>query len=592
MKGKRIFMLCASGILLFGCMLLYGYWMGKRPVTFQDIGFAVEAGEYRAHIGLWHNYYDNKEYLFLPSFCREEQGAELSARIDTDVRGSLKWDGTDVSGGEKPAGLSAGEHTLQAGGTEFAVVVMCSSKVPALFVTTGSGSLTYIEAEKGNGEPGLYEMVSAEGDVVAAGQIGKLKSRGNATFLEDKKPYQMTLTEGADLLGTGIRKKYILLANRQDRSLLRDRIMYDMAGDMGLAYSPASAFVDLYVNGEYRGAYQLSEKVETGDGGIDIDTETQRRETEFLITFEYGYEDRLAEAEYYFTTENGQNVVVKRPKAPTPEQMEYIAGTFQTIEDEIRGGIIDEKKIDLTSFARKYLIEEIGKNLDAMYTSQYFYQDGTRLYAGPVWDYDKTLGNPLIENTRPVNFQEPRGIFAATRQEDASWWYDLYEIPAFREKVIEEYQETAVPVIERMLEEKIDGYRKEIWDSAYMDYIRWDTFEDFKYEEEPEFAPEYEGEIERIKEFLRLRMEFLNDIWLEGRKYDLISCDPGEGTMYVTVLDAVEGRPINEPRDPKREGYRFDHWVRSDTGEVYDFTENYDGIPFTLEAVYVEDNGD
>lgn len=592
MKGKRIFMLCTSGILLLGCMLLYGYRMRRTPVTFQDIGFAVEAGAFRAHIGLWHNYYDNKEYLFLPSFCREEQGGELSARIDTDGRVSLQWDGRDVSGGERLTGLSPGEHTLQAGGTEFAVVVMCSSRVPALFVTTSSGSLTYIEAEKGNGEPGLYEMVSAKGDVVAAGQIRKLKSRGNATFLEDKKPYQMTLTEGADLLGTGIRKKYILLANRQDQSLLRDRIMYDMAGDMGLAYSPVSAFVDLYVNGEYRGSYQLSEKVETGDGGIDIDTETQRRETEFLITFEYGYEDRLAEAEYYFTTKNGQNVVVKRPKAPTPEQMAYIAGTFQGIEDEIRGGIIDENKIDLTSFARKYLIEEIGKNLDAMYTSQYFYQEGTKLYAGPVWDYDKTLGNPLIENTRPVNFQEPRGIFAATRQEDASWWYDLYEIPAFREKVIEEYRETAVPVIEKMLEEKIDGYREEIWDSAYMDYMRWDTFEDFKYEEEPEFATEYEGESERIKEFLRLRMEFLNDIWLEGRKYDLISCDPGEGTMYVTALDAVEGRPINEPRDPKREGYRFDHWVRSDTGTVYDFTESYDGIPFTLEAVYVEDNGD
>ncbi len=148
------------------------------------------------------------------------------------------------------------------------------------------------------------------------------------------------------------------------------------------------------------------------------------------------------------------------------------------------------------------------------------------------------------------------------------------------------------PAIERMLEERIDGYREEIWDSACMDFMRWDTFEDFKYEEELEFAVEYGGEIERIKEFLRLRKEFLDDIWLERRKYDLITCDPGEGTMYVTTLDAIEGRLINEPRDPKREGYRFDHWVRKDTGEIYDFTEAYDGIPFTLEAVYVEDHGD
>lgn len=621
MRRKRLLVLWASSILLLSCVLLRSYWMSKTPMTSQDIGFVVEAGESQANLKLWHNYYDNKEYLFLPAFCGDKQSAEISARIYTDRSALLKWDGIDVSGGEALTGLPAGEHILQAGGTELSVVVMHSSKVPALFVTTSSGSLSYIEAEKGNGEAGLYEMVSADGKVVAAGQIRKLKSRGNSTFLEDKKPYQMTLTEGADLLGTGIQEKYILLANRQDQSLLRDRIMYDMAGDMGLAYSPVSTFLDLYVNGEYRGSYQLSEKVETGQGRIAIDTETKRRETGFLITFEYGFEDRLAETEYYFTTKNGQNVAIKRPANPTQEQMEYIAGTFQTIEDEIRQGVIDENKIDITSLARKYLIEEIGKNLDAMYTSQYFYQDAVKwpeddtmeddaaedtagiscaeggdravkMYAGPVWDYDKTLGNPLIENTRPVNFQEPRGIFAASKQKDASWWYDLYEIPAFREKIIEEYEKVAVPAIERMLEERIDGYREEIWDSACMDFMRWDTFEDFKYEEELEFAVEYGGEIERIKEFLRLRKEFLDDIWLEGRKYDLITCDPGEGTMYVTTLDAIEGRPINEPRDPKREGYRFDHWVRKDTGEIYDFTEAYDGIPFTLEAVYVEDHGD
>ena len=122
-----------------------------------------------------------------------------------------------------------------------------------------------------------------------------------------------------------------------------------------------------------------------------------------------------------------------------------------------------------------------------------------------------------------------------------------------------------------------------------MDYMRWDTFEDFKYGEELEFAEEYQAEIDNIKEFLRLRMEFLTDIWLEGRRYDQITCDPGEGTMYVTKLDAVEGRTINKPRKPKLEGYQFDHWVREDTGELYDFTEIYDGIPFILRAVYVKE---
>lgn len=577
-------------ILLAAYLMLRLYLDARGPVSYQDITVTVEARGIRPQIGLWHNYYDNKEYLFLPSFCGEETSAQITVAGNRFVKKS--WDQVALHRGKGVVSLTDGEHVLRAGETEFTVVVMRSSTVPALFITTQSGSLSYIEAVKGNGEPGLYCMVDEDGGVRATGTLKKLKSRGNATFLEDKKPYQMTLDDPADLLDAGMQDKYILLANRQDQSLLRDRIMYDMAGEMGLAYSPVSRFVDLYVNEEYRGSYQLCEKVETGHGRIEIDTETKETETGFLVTLEYAYEDRLADAEYYFTTEKGQNVVIKRPKNPTESQLAYIEDCFQGIEDMVASGEIDGDRLDVTSFARKYLVEEIGKNLDAMYTSQYFYQDAlsdredAKLYAGPVWDYDKTLGNPLIEHTRPVDYQEPRGIFAATKQENASWWYDLYQIPAFREAVTREYEKTAIPAIRTMLDGRIDEYRDEIWDSAQMDYMRWDPFEDFKYEEELEFEREYQAEIDNIKAFLTEREEFLSDVWLEGRAYDQITCDPGDGTMYVTKIDAVEGRTLKEPRDPKMEGYRFDHWVREDTGEVYDFTETYDGVPFTLRAVY------
>ncbi len=588
-KRKKMAALFGAALLLCAYMGLRLWWDQRQPVEVSDIVFVIDGGGAGRELKLWHNYYNNKEYLFLPAFCSPQAGAQIMA----GGRREAVWDGNKLGSGEKTGALTDGEHLLQAGNEEFTVVVMHSSKVPALFITTSSGSLTYIEESKGNGEPGLYEMVAADGTVIGAGQIKKLKSRGNATFLEDKKPYQMTLEERADLLGRGEQENYILLANRQDQSLLRDRIMYDMAMEMGLAYSPASTWVDLYVNQEYRGSYQISEKVETGPGRIDIDVETASTQTGFLVTLEYPYEDRLAEAAHYFTTQNDQNVVIKRPSNPTEAQITYISETFQQMEDAIRTGRLEDFPIDLTSFARKYLVEEIGKNLDAMYSSQYFYRDAAdtdgkeeMLYAGPVWDYDKTLGNPLIEHTRPVDFQEPRGIFAASLREDASWWYDLYQVPAFRETVVAEYKNTALPVIDEMLNGQIDSYRDEIWDSACMDYMRWDTFEDFKNEEELEFAAEYQAEIDNIKTFLTLRKEFLNDIWLEGRIYDQIIFDPGEGTMYVTRVDAVEGRTLIPPRKPRLEGYVFDHWVREDTGEIYDFTQVYDGVPFTLKAVY------
>lgn len=586
MRKYKIAVLAATVCMLPVFLLLRVRLMEREAVAAGDITFAVQAGEGEIRLKLWHNDYDGKEYLFLPAFCDEN----VTCVIESGYALSKSWDGQRLGLWGKTDCLQSGEHVLRVRGSDYTVKVMRSANIPALFITTQSGSLSYIEAEKGNGEPGMYEMIMADGSVLSAGGIEKLKSRGNVTFLEDKKPYQMSLQEPADLLGTGRLENYILLANRQDRSLLRDRIVYDMAGEMGLAYSPASIHIDLYVNEEYRGSYQLSEKAEAAPGRIPVSTGGSDTETGFLTALEYT--ERAQEENYYFVTENGQSVIIRRPKAPSAAQFDYICRTFQETEDAIRQGRIEESCIDITSFARKYLVEEISKNLDAMYSSQYFYKDAgakASLYAGPVWDYDKSLGNPLIEHTRPVNYQEPRGIFAATKQENASWWYDLYEQPYFRKSVIKEYRESAVPVIEWMVNERIDAYRDEIWESARMDYMRWDPFEDFKYERETDFEKAYGTEVNEIREFLRLRMEFLNDIWLEGRRYDRIQCDPGDGVMYVTLLDAIEGRTINEPRDPKREGYVFDHWIRQDTGELYDFTEIYDGVPFTLQAVYIED---
>lgn len=584
MRKIRIIVLAAAVSVLCVFFIFLFWFRGREAVQVSDITFRIQSGTQDAALKLWHNYYDGKEYLFLPSFCTEE----TACVVGTKNAQSRSWDGQKLSFLGYLKELTDGEHILRVGETEFTVVIMRSAKVPALFVTTASGTLTQIEAEKGNSEAGLYRMVTADGRELANGQLKELKSRGNATFLEDKKPYQMSLEDPEDLLGTGKLKHYILLANRQDQSLLRDRILYDMAADIGVPYSPVSRHVDLYINEEYRGSYQLSEKVEAAENRLPIDVSAGSAEPGFLVSLEYQTPDRLTEDTCYFKTKNNQAVVIKRPKNLSERQKDYIQDVFQNMETAILNGKLEDAGIDAESFAKKYLVEEISKNLDAMHASQYFYKDAGdgAVYAGPVWDYDKTLGNPLIEHTRPVNFQEPKGIYAATRQQNASWWYDLYQIPEFRRLVIREYQNSAIPAIERMLDKKIDAYCEEIWESAYMDYMRWDPFEDFKYERELCFAQEYRAEIEQIKEFLYLRMEFLNDIWLEGRAYHQIVCDADGGEMYVTKLDAVEGRKISEPRAPKKEGYEFAYWIREDNGERYDFEELYAGEAFALKAVY------
>ena len=68
-------------------------------------------------------------------------------------------------------------------------------------------------------------------------------------------------------------KKYSILANYQDDSLARNRILYDLSDAVGLPYASDSRFVDFYVNGFYRGSYQMCEKVEPGSLVPEVDDE-------------------------------------------------------------------------------------------------------------------------------------------------------------------------------------------------------------------------------------------------------------------------------------------------------------------------------
>lgn len=592
-RKKMRWGLAAGSILLLVLFLAAGvYFRMREPVTPQDITVKVTAQDQTVSLKLWHNYYDGKEYLFLPSFC----DGNATLRIEQKHRLFADWDGKRCSQWSRIGNTAEGTHSLKSGAQQFTVEIMYSQKVPSLFLTTESGSLAYIEAEKGNGEPGTFKLVEENGSVRAEGGLSKMRSRGNASFMEDKKPYQINLEEPIDLLGSGSAEKYILLANRQDQSLVRNAVMYGLAADSGMEHVSALEYVDLYVNGEYRGSYQLADKLEVAKNRIDIISEDDVVDTGYMVELEYMQrldpEDYGVVTEKYFISQNNQLVVLKNPKNPSDAQVDYMADCFEKVEKTIDSGEFDPSVMDLEGFARKYVIEELGKNLDAMYSSLFFYKYDSSvsdvLYAGPLWDMDKTLGNPLIERSRAVNFQDPMGIYAGSAQPGGEWWYRMYTKPVFYAEAVRVYEDQVEPQVQRMLDRGIDSYRDQVWASARMDYYRWDTFEDFKYGEELAFEDEFQAEIDHVKEFLRLRRDFLHDVWVEGRTYNRVLCDPGDGDMPVSYIEAVEGRALVPPRDPKLEGYRFDHWVREDTGEVYDFDEIYDGEPFTLKAVYVE----
>jgi|GEM_PF-2266007 len=594
MNRKRLLIGIAFLLLLFISLGSLFFYKNREAVNESDVTFAITTDEGKEiQLHMWHSPYDDRLYLFLPS-CAP---ARSDARITAAGLHLVSYDGGPRGLSVTSPDLSEGEHTVSAGGSSFPFTILCSSEVASLYVTTDSGSLTYIEEKKGNSETGLYTMIGEDGKCIGEGTLAGLKSRGNATFLEDKKPYQMTVVDEIDLFGGDVPvENYILLANRQDQSLLRNKILYDLAMECELPFTPRSRYVDLYINAEYRGSYLLCEKAEVAKNRVPIKASGKDTQPGFFASLEYP--DRLEEAdEEHGYTAGGQALIIKNPKKLSDTQMSYIIGRFEEIENALADDTLLERNVDWDSFAGKYLMEEFSKNLDAMYSSQNFYceaqgaKGGTlhepgRLYAGPVWDYDKTLGNPLIEHNRPVNFQEPWGIYAASAQKNANWWHDLMGNAFFQGKVRAFLEQTFNGSAEKMIESGLDDLKTMLRASASLDYIRWDPFEHAKYEEPFVFDADYEREVETIRSFMAERLHFLDKVLYGQVRYAELPLDPQGGELGPKTLPALEGYPLREPRDPKMEGKKFDHWVRSDTGEPVDLEEPYDGVPFTLVAVY------
>lgn len=347
----------------------------------------------------------------------------------------------------------------------------------------------WVEAspDKSNKATGNMILQNADGSVVYQDALTQIKGRGNSTWLSQKKPYQIKLSTKTDLLQTGSKdnatKTWVLLANYSDASNIRNTLIYDLGLELGMAFCAENRWVNLYYDGEYRGCYLLSEKVEIGSGRVDVADLEKRNEdanegidieelpietgvTANGATYLYcagmnapddvtgGY---LLEMEYsarveaevcYFTTSRGQNVVVKSPEYASREEMDYIASLYQEWEDAVyNGGVHPETGkrytdyVDLKSIVICYLANEITKNHDAFHSSAFFYKDkqDDRLFMGPLWDYDVTMN--YNGEMRPTGFDTVKAGLAA----------ELCKLGDFREAVRQVYLEEVAPLMTDVL---------------------------------------------------------------------------------------------------------------------------------------------
>ena len=263
----------------------------------------------------------------------------------------------------------------------------------------------------------------------------RIKGRGNSTFQHDKKPYKIKFDEKISVLGEGAAKEWTLIANHMDYSLVRNRLAYAVGAAIGLEYTTSANFVDVYLNGEYLGVYLLCEQIETGKNRVDIEDSLEVDETGYLIELDARAPDEGEEGiDYFYSKAASQPYGIKSPDtedvAFTADRVEFIKNYVDSAYDALLGTDYSAvcNYLDVDSFVNGYILDELFKTTDVGFSSFYLYKDaGGKLFRGPIWDYDLSAGNSIVESAAV-----PNSIYAGAAN---PWYARLLTFPEFREAV-------------------------------------------------------------------------------------------------------------------------------------------------------------
>lgn len=266
-------------------------------------------------------------------------------------------------------------------------LVYVKGEVPRVYVSTLDGKGNSLKKADGNVDA-LFSIVDTDGETISETD-GSLKVHGNSTAAAEKKPYNLKFDHKTDVLGMGAAKKWVLLANCFDPTLMRNSIGFEFARKMGMSYTSNQCYVELWIDGLFKGCYVLVEPVESGDSRVQIDSDNN----EFLMQYEH---DRVDPDSTYITTTNGNlRFELKDPDEPTSSQKTFAAKKTNLLVDALLSKNYSNvlKYIDEDSFVKYYVLNEFLKTRDIRFSSAFFYYKGGKFYAGPAWDYDLSSGN-------------------------------------------------------------------------------------------------------------------------------------------------------------------------------------------------------
>ncbi|MCD7971180.1 MAG: CotH kinase family protein [Candidatus Azobacteroides sp.] len=373
---------------------------------------------------------------------------------------------------------------------------------------------------------GFVTIISEDGTKFFNDSL-EIRGRGNASWAFPKKPYRMKLYNKSTLLDFPAKvKNWTLINNYGDKTLMRNLLAFDLSQRFDMPYTPAGRAVDVFLNGEYKGCYQLCDQVEVKPGRVEVE-EMQPDYTSFpeltggyLIEIDAYAGDEPPERRFY-SNPRGIPVTIKYPKQDelVPIQKDYIEGYFNTMVSKLyatnyTNSLTGYRSIIHTpTFIRHFLIGELSGNTDT-YWSVFMYKkrEDNLFYTGPVWDFDLAYEND--NRTYPIN-NKTRWIYedgGSSANGMPDFVNRLFRDPSFLQEVKDiyaEYRNKGV-ISEEELVKVVDLYEEELQQSQALNFTRWKILNEWVHQN-PRVYGSYRGEVNNVRNYIKNRIAWMDN---------------------------------------------------------------------------------
>ena len=360
--------------------------------------------------------------------------------------------------------------------------LLVDTGLPVVIIDTQGGMAV---ASKDTYVPGTVR-IQGVGDWEGLAETGcEIRGRGNTTWYWPKKPYLLKLNEKQHIFGMHKHKRWVLLANFMDRTLMRNLVSMKVASMTRLAWTPGCVPVELVLNGRHMGSYLLIEQVRVDNHRVAVTEMTPEDNAGDAVTGGY-----LLELDFHYDNPvqwidpNGHNQQwgngipfgVKYPDSEeiTLQQLAYIksyvaeAANMLYGKDFLNPETGYAKYIDVDSFIDYWIVFEVMGNHELGNPGSVFmHKDrGGKLVAGPCWDFDWGV---LSYNTSP---QARTGLV----NRKAIWYERLMQDPAFKSRLKSRFEEL-LPQLET-IPDYMDECEKLLTASAALNFRMWNPAED------------------------------------------------------------------------------------------------------------------